>query len=71
MAGALKANIFTESISGNLIFEGSTGFPRVVAGNPNGSLASYWRGEEVFDRSDKRWWKAADFQSTIWAQISS
>ena len=69
MAGALKANIHTESITGNLVFEGSTGFPRTIAGNPNGSLTSYWEGEEVLDRSDKKWWKATGFQSTVWTQI--
>ncbi len=71
MAGAIEANIHTESITGNLLFAGSTGFPRSTSGNPNGSITSYWEGEEVLDRAERKWWKSIGFQSTVWTQITS
>jgi hypothetical protein len=71
MTGALKGNLNTTAIMGDLILAGSTGFPRTNGGSPNGSLTSYWRGEEILDTSDGTWWKAIDFQSTSWTRISN
>lgn len=57
--------------TGNLVLSGSTGFPRTGAGTPNGSVTSFYIGEQYFDTTGLKWWAASTFQSTVWTQLTN
>jgi hypothetical protein len=71
MAGANSGTISTANITGNVVLTGSTGFPRTGGATPNGSVTSFYIGEEYFDTVGLAWWKASTFQSTVWTKITN
>jgi hypothetical protein len=71
MAGGVTGNINVGSIAGNINCAGSSGFPRTSAGTPNGTLVSFWLGEQVFDTTNLKWWAASAFRSTVWTQLTN
>jgi len=71
MAGAVTSTLTYSNITGNMVLQGSTGFPRTNAGSPNGAVTSFWRGEMLYDTTNLKWWAASTFQSTTWTQLSN
>jgi hypothetical protein len=70
-AGGTAANLLTGNITGNIFLQGTSGFPRAGSGSPNGSVTSYYIGEDYFDSANLKWWKATTYQSTVWTQLSN
>jgi hypothetical protein len=71
IAGIVTANINSVSPSGDLVLTGTTGFPRSGAGSPNGSVTSFYMGEQYFDTAGSHWWAASSFNTTVWTQLSN
>ena len=54
---------------GDLVFHGTTGFPRSGPASPNGTVASYHPGEMYRDITGRAWWIASSGASTVWTKI--
>jgi hypothetical protein len=55
--------------SGDLLFAGTTGFPRSGPASPNGTVMSYHPGEMYRESASAAWWISSSGASTVWTKI--
>ena len=56
--------------SGNVLLQGSSGFPRSGTGSPNGSVRGFWQGEMYLNTSGPDWWICnGGWNSTVWTRL--
>jgi Right handed beta helix region/Pectate lyase superfamily protein len=66
-AGSGIVGVF--NASADIVFTGTTGFPRSGPASPNGSVVSYHAGEMYRDTGSPAWWIASSGGSTVWTKL--